>query len=316
MQMIKSIINSLRKIFSFTIYERKELDIGKRFQIFPSKITLLQLIFIIVVSTYVIVFGIGLLWVPKYEISTKHFKIYSSTSIENTKNVGEAVELVYDNYFLFFKDILSETKSDTLLKLKLYDTRNEFKTFNMGSGWAEAYFLGDTCYAYYPQNEVHPSQWMEHEVVHQLNEVIAKFKLEKWLDEGIADYFGTSVIREGKLNLGEVDINTYPVWLLKSLEISGNLKEDIDKKRIIPLRSIITGNGGPSMNTSFNLYYIHWWSLTHYLIHRENGKHKDAFLNLVRDGGNLESFEKNIEKVELIESEWYEYLKELKKLIR
>jgi len=42
---------------------------------------------------------------------------------------------------------------------------------------------------------------MVHEATHQLNNELAQFDLEKWLDEGIADYFGTSQYEDPKSSL-------------------------------------------------------------------------------------------------------------------
>ena len=83
---------------------------------------------------------------------------------------------------------------------------------------------------------------------------------------------------------------------------------------MIPLRAIISGSGGPKMNTFFNLYYVHWWSLTHFLFHYENGIYRQGVAALIRNGDSgVEAFEKQIGNVEQIESEWYAYCRDLKR---
>jgi hypothetical protein len=152
-----------------------------------------------------------------------------------------------------------------------------------------------------------------HEATHQLNDAAARLRLPQWLEEGLACYVSTSRIVDDSLHLGDIDTNTYPVWWLDSLDLSGAL--DADKKRgaIIPLRVILSGRGGPSVNRHFNLYYLHWWSLTHFLIHYENGRYKAALGRLIADGGDLPAFEKHIGPIETIESRWYVYLADLQK---
>jgi hypothetical protein len=42
------------------------------------------------------------------------------------------------------------------------------------------------------------------------------------------------------------------------------------------------------MNSHFNLYYLHWWSLTYFIF--ENPKYRGRALELARRGGGLEAF--------------------------
>ena len=67
---------------------------------------------------------------------------------------------------------------------------------------------------------------MMHEATHQLNVEAAKLKLSRWLDEGIACYISTSQIVDGSLSLGQIDLNTYPVWWLASMAQCGDLEMD------------------------------------------------------------------------------------------
>lgn len=106
---------------------------------------------------------------------------------------------------------------------------------------------------------------MLHESVHQLNHEVSHLSLEKWLEEGLAEYFSTSRLESKELAVGRVDSNTYPVWWIDELATSPELAENIRNGSVIPLRAIITNHGGPTMNSHFNLYYLHWWTLTHFV---------------------------------------------------
>src|SRR4029078_11529832 len=101
---------------------------------------------------------------------------------------------------------------------------------------------------------------MLHESVHQLNHEVAHLKLEKWLEEGLADYFATSRLNTNELVVGRIDPNNYPVWWMDTFGTSCRLSDNIRNGSVIPLRSIITNRGGPSMRRHFNLYYLHWWT--------------------------------------------------------
>ena len=108
------------------------------------------------------------------------------------------------------------------------------------SGIETAFGRKPYCRAYYSDKEMNPYHWMLHEATHQLNAEVAQLSLAKWLDEGLADYFGTSRIRDGKLMVGQIDPQTYPVWWIDDLATATNLQACIDNGSVIPLRAIIT----------------------------------------------------------------------------
>ena len=181
---------------------------------------------------------------------------------------------------------------------------------NPGLGWAEAFYREPYCLAYFSAAEVNPYHWMLHESVHQLNHEVAHLALEKWLEEGVAEYFSTSRVISNRLALGRIDVNTYPVWWMELIATTPELGENLRNGSVIPLRSIITNQGGPSMNSRFNLYYLHWWTLTHFIF--ESPQYRDRALALVQRGGGLEAFEQAIAPVNQVQTEWHTYVRRLK----
>ncbi|TAN38503.1 MAG: hypothetical protein EPN25_13890 [Nitrospirae bacterium] len=146
--------------------------------------------------------------------------------------------------------------------------------------------------------------------MHQLNNEVAHFKIPQWIDEGLADYFGSSKIEAGKLHPGQIAFDSYPLWWLPGLALTGNIGQDIKAGKIIPLTALISGSGGPDVNRHFNLYYMHWWSLTHFLFHYKDGVYSDGYRKLIEAGGTLEGFKTNIGPIDRIQDEWYEYLRQ------
>ena len=151
---------------------------------------------------------------------------------------------------------------------------------------------------------------MLHEAVHQLNKEVSQLKLPQWIDEGIAEFFGTSGMVGKLMRPGTIDRQTYPIWHLGSMSLSGDLDKDKAAVEVIGLRVIITGKGGPKMNESFNLYYIHWWSLSHFLFKYEDGQYRKGYLEMIRQGGGLDDFEEHIGTIDQIEKQWYQYLRQ------
>jgi hypothetical protein len=244
------------------------------------------------------------------KFETVHYLISSTATPEQTTLVSNAVESLYKTYGEFFKDFIPKNSATKKLNLMLYRNRQEFSANNKSSSWAEAYYREPVCYAYYSDDQPNPHHWMIHEATHQLNSELAHFKLQKWINEGLATYFGTSKIESDKLLPGNIDKNTYPIWWLASLDLSGSLQTDIGKGKIIPLRAIITGKGGPDINRQVNLYYIEYWSFTHFLFHYKEGAYAESYKELIVQGGSLEDFERTIGPINQVEGEWYKYLQQ------
>lgn len=222
------------------------------------------------------------------------------------------MEALYSAYAEVFKGIPGIEQFHSKLKVKLYKDRREFRRCNRGVGWAEAFYRPPYCHAYYSADEINPHHWMLHEGVHQLNREVGHLNLAEWADEGLSEYFSTSVLQDGRLRPGNVDRYTYPVWWLEDLELSGDFDQDLKNGKVIRLRVILTGQGGPPLDREFNLYYLHWWSLVHLLFAGQGGRYRDDFLAVLREGGTVESFEKHIGSVEKVQAEWYQHLQDLR----
>ena len=89
-----------------------------------------------------------------------------------------------------------------------------------------------------------------------------------------------------------------------------DLQANFTNGSVIPLRAIITNTGGPSLNQEFNLYYLHWWTLTHFIF--ESPKYRESALILLQRGGGLAAFEQTIGPVTVIEPEWYLHVRLIK----
>jgi len=231
-----------------------------------------------------------------------HYTITSTATDEQTAKVANAVEALYRSYV----DHFGSKGSGQKLELVLYKDQSQFRKYNRSSPWAEAYYLKPRAYAYFSDGD-NPYHWMLHEATHQLMRELSGFRPAKWADEGIASYFGSSTVRGSTLLLGNPDPRAYPIWWLHSLKLSGNLQNDIAAGRIIPLRQLITDTG-PDINQNVNLYYMHYWSLTHFFFHSRDGRYSNQYKELAALGGTLEDFENKIGAIDTIQSEWYDHL--------
>lgn len=252
-------------------------------------------------------------WSHGSDIQTEHYRIESSATPEQTREIGQVAEIVYRGYLQLAGQLQYPIWRHPKLKMKLFKDRDEFRFCNRVRDWAEAFYRRPCCYQYYSDDEVHPYHWMMHEATHQLNAEVARLRLPQWLNEGLACYVSTSRIIEGSLALGRIDTNTYPVWWLDSLTLSGDLEADKKSLNVIPLRVIVSGRGGPSMNAHFNLYYLHWWSLAHFLMEGDDGAHRAGLAQMIAAGAGLATFEKHIGPIEAVERQWYSHVLDLKR---
>jgi hypothetical protein len=252
-------------------------------------------------------------WHPALTVQTPHHTIYSTASPQETEDIGRALELLYAAYSNRFAELPEVHMPHGKLQLKLYKDRDEMRKVHPNMGWAEAFYSAPYCNAYFSAKETNPYHWMLHESVHQLNHEVGHLNLAKWLEEGLATYFSTSRLLTNQLAVGRIDPNTYPVWWIDLIAKAPTLEQNISNKSVIPLRSIIENRGGPSMNSQFNLYYLHWWTLTHFIF--EDERYRSKALKLTQQGGGLTAFEQTIGPVEKVQAEWHDYVRNLKKII-
>jgi hypothetical protein len=252
-------------------------------------------------------------WHPSAKVETARYVILSTAAPAQTEEIARVVEALYGVYSNRFGALPTFRCQHAKLQMKLYKDRREFRRVNPGLGWAEAFYRKPYCQAYYSSQEINSHHWMLHEATHQLNAEVAHVTMAQWLEEGLAEYFSTSRFLKGQLVLGTIDPNTYPVWWIDDLATTPDLTANLQNGSVIPLRAIVTGHGGPSMNRHFNLYYLHWWSLTHFLFQTE--RHRPAVTALLEQGGGLETFEKRIGPVDTVQAEWHDYVRHLKAVL-
>ncbi len=255
-------------------------------------------------------------WHPTVTVRTQHYLIRSSATVRQTREMGEVVETLYSAYTGLFPDFPKLHQPHPQLQLSLFKDRREFRLCNWGVGSAEAIYRRPVCYAYYPNVQANPYHWMLQQTARQLNQEVAQLKVPQWIDEGLAAYFSTSRIADRRLHPGEVDRNAYPIWWLDELDLSGDPAKDIADKEIIQLQAIVSGRGGPDPKRYANLYCLHWWSLSHFLLQFDGSRYRQGYFRVIRDGGSVESFEKNIGPLERVQAEWYRHLLEQKKSLK
>ena len=251
---------------------------------------------------------LGTSWVGQ----TANYQVTSWATVDQTTQVGSNAEGLLRAYLQFFAlDDKAIPKGG--LKLTLYRNRAQFKQRHPEPSWAEAVYKRGVSYAYFDAKAPKASHWMLHEATHQLNEQVGHTPKEKWINEGLASYFGASKLEDYTVTPGTVEADAYPVWWLDELRPSGDMAKDFAAGRVVPLRALITGEGGPDINANPNPWYVGYFSLTHFLLHGLNGKYAPGYRKLLAGkSATLADFEREVGPVDAIQAQWYAYLTDLK----
>lgn len=213
---------------------------------------------------------------PPWRHRTAHFTIESTAGEADTAEVGRAAEALHAAWRRFFAAELAaralsapqapateraalEQRTGTAeapLRLRLYAGQAEFKAHNRSRPWAEAYYLRPVSHAYVARGRGNRHHWMVHELVHQLNTEVLGRRHPRWIEEGLACYFGTSRMTDGALRAGEIDVRTYPAWWLADFALGDDAARDVRGLRMIPLRAMLTGRDVPPLDGNVNLHYV------------------------------------------------------------
>ncbi|QWP75736.1 hypothetical protein J5226_19310 [Lysobacter sp. K5869] len=242
------------------------------------------------------------------EYRTDHYAIFSAATPAQTLHVATAVEALHRAYGQFFA--LPPAAPETRLRLILYRDRAQFSAYNTSMPWAEAYYRRPYCHAYFAGGADNPYHWMLHEATHQLHTERAGFSRARWINEGVASYFGASRLEGTRLRPGSIDAGAYPIWWLPDLPLTGSLERDLRSGLLIPLRQLIDGSGPPIGGRHLNVYYLEYWSLSHFLFHHDGGAHAAAYRRLMRGNGSAAEFEAELGPIEQVQAQWYAYLLE------
>ena len=241
----------------------------------------------------------GIIGIPAEAVvlDTRHYRIHSTASREHAGDVGKALEALHKAY----EGMFPIPKATSKFAVVLYGSRAEFSRHNRSSPWAEAFYLYPTCYAYFEVGARNPYHWALHEAVHQLARQGSGFRRNRWIEEGLASYFSASRRVDGHLQPGNVDPTAYPVWWLADATTTRDMP--------IPLEVLLSGKGGPEVDTHVNQYYLSSWSLTHFLMHGDQGRHAAAYRDFLEAGADARAFSKHIGPIDAMEAAWIPYFK-------
>ncbi len=248
-------------------------------------------------------------WWPTSTHRTAHFVIDTTATPAQAALTGDVLEALYRGYHRRFVGTDGSPHVGPL-RVRLHATLDELRTVNPGMGWRMSFYEGHLSHSFYDAGWSNATHWVAHEVGHQLAEEVSHYKPEQWLDEGLASYVATSPAGDDSGSFATIDWTSYPARRVRMMATAPDLATSVQNGSIIPLRAIVTGAGGPPVEERPVLYYLHWWTLTRFLL--EHPRHRQVTTELLRSGGHLADVERLCGPLDEVEREWFAYVRSLR----
>ena len=230
-----------------------------------------------------------------WQKETKHFIIQTNTSPELLEYYCKLLEGYYDlmNKRVGIKP--TPTLRRTKMKVNIYRSREEFHELTTASGGVAGYFsfIDQELNFYHDYADPTISDWVAlHECTHLLTYLIEPQSWPQiWVNEGIADYFGSSHIRRGKR--GKLELEPGKLQVERVLTVQEAIKED----EYVPLERLFR-----LTKPEFRSFeYAHAWSFIYFLNtedprYERKNKYVKGFKRFFKDFYTVEGVEYSMER--------------------
>jgi len=206
-------------------------------------------------------------WRRRYEIETRHFEIESNCAKEIVDEYAEMLEQYYDQFTDFWNITLSPGDKDGKVKFFLYRNERDFHQITGTGPNVGGFFSPLDMELHLPYDDRDPG-WARHVLYHEGNHLLTQmvepsFLYPIWLNEGMAEYYGTAEVDEdGDFELGEPAYGRIV-----------SLRRDRDRGEFMSLREVLTTEK-PSFT---GRHYAMAWSFVHFLM--ESDEYARSFRN-------------------------------------
>lgn len=253
-------------------------------------------------------------WSPSTTLDTTHYRIDATADAAYVQDAAHIVEAFY-NYYTELHAITPPEHD--LLRVRLYASRAELHKVNIGlPRWAEGFYRAGVTHQY-QENQGHFANFdsLVHESVHQYHRLVADFSMPQWLDEGLACYMSSISHGDGRFDESFIQDMAYPIMHIHGMRLSGNKQADLKDGHIYALSHIIRDGRQSDIDQHFNRYYVHWFSIVHFLMRGADGRHRQALLDYIKAGAAIDQFEHVFGPLSELEEAWYQHLCQLQDAI-
>lgn len=251
---------------------------------------------------------------PKGQLKSRFYNIRSDLSADATRMYAERLDTIYVEYKRRLGALPQKTAevNDVFIFASQEDylqtLRDRFGINGMGSGGMFFTSPRGAGLAFFveglPQSRIF--HVIQHEGFHQFAYSRFGHDLPQWLNEGLAEFFGESVIVDGTVVIGQTSERT-----LRTLQAA------INAGKTIPFRDIITmTNDRWNANVrggNAALQYMQAWSMVHFLVYGDGGRYQGSFERylalLNRDVNPVDAFTQafGTNDLDMFQSRWLEH---------
>ena len=223
-----------------------------------------------------------------WEKETKHFRFKTNTSPELLDYYADLLEAYYDLMDQRVSIKPSPTLSRTKMRVNIYKSREEFQELTKSEPDVLGFFsfVDEELQFFHDYQDPAQSEWTAlHEGTHLLTYLIEPQGWpQTWVNEGVADYFGSSRISRDKR--GKLVIEPGQVQIDRVLTV----QQAIQDKEYVPLSKLFFV--GQEAFTGFE--YSHAWAFVYFL---NNSKYEAGFRKFFKDFyGIAKSVEYHVEE--------------------
>ena len=229
---------------------------------------------------------------------SRSYNIHTNLSPEEAREFGVHMDLIFREYTDRFSVLRGgeRDKKDLYLLRDRQDYVNTLAGFGInGMNSGGMYFSGPrgsglaTWTEGLTRDQVFST--LQHEGFHQFADSKLGRDLPLWVNEGLAEYFGSAIIVDGKVRLGIVEADRLD-----------KIRSALASNRALGFDELLNisspqwhANMGDRVRGS--LQYDQSWSMVHFLVHGDGGRYRKAFenylLELSRGRGHDEAFKKS-----------------------
>jgi len=212
-------------------------------------------------------------WGLAWSFSSLHYELRSNLSLEATLDLALELERLYAAFFALFGAELELREVCTPMQFHVHADRASFPE---SAGEVGRYEPDTDTVVVEASSGLEPLTWM-HEATHQLlfvtafKERGAQGEIPPWVNEGLAEYVATSVV-------GGPPLAIEPgLPCVRHFATQHAAKDAHDLKRVLSFSTTDYQAGSERL-----LKYAQSYTLVHFLLHGEEGRHRRGFLDWLR----------------------------------
>jgi hypothetical protein len=212
------------------------------------------------------------------EVRSKHYRILSDLGAEETRLYGQHLDLYYEEYARRFSGLAQQAPEIPFVLMfrreadYLEVLRNRYGVQATGSGGMFFVTPAGAALAFFveslPRSRVF--HVVQHEGFHQYAHSRFAGTLPPWVNEGLAEFFGASIVIDGRVIVGQ-----------STEESVTAIKRAIDLGATIPFLRLLTMSGD-EWNANVRtggaaMQYLQAWSMVQFLGWADGGRYLRAF---------------------------------------